>query len=815
MSYARFCRGTLLSLTASTALCWESMALAQTPVEGDPLVPADEAAPVASPVADPPTAADAATTARDSDQLQEIVVTADKRSTSLQDVPIAVTALSSESLNQAKVDTTSQLAQVTPNMVVAGVYENVLRISLRGVASNDFVQNMNPAIATYIDEVYMGLATGQALQFFDLERVEVLRGPQGTLYGKNATGGAISYFSRRPSTSDFEGGISATYGNYDRVEAETFFNVPLSEQAAIRFSGSFKDRDGIVKNTFLGIRQRFAESKAGRLQLLLKPTETITANLKVFASEFDGDVPHRRAIGIINPVTLTLLNEEQLALRTGGVDIHGTPTDLTPHVTRTEIRTFDRSTNTGASAHIVFDLGTVDFTSISAYEENKRSATDDPDGSPVTQLSNSYFNDSKYFSQELRLAGDIGRLDFIVGGHFYREVIDARLDIQLLGCTLFTPPCTILPVRAPGYLQSPFFGPFLRPGVPTPPNAIGKPVGTKINTEYEQINRSLAAFADVKFHVNNDLTLTGGLRYTTERRTIDSSSPNPLMIDLTTPSPLFPGYASFKGKETWDNLSGRAVVDYKFGDSMVYASYSRGFRAGNWNGLGFTLFTISEPVDPETLTSYEAGIKSELFDRRVRLNLTGYYYDYQDMQVTIFVNTQGVTRNAAQARVYGGEVEATALVTEGLTLRLSGGYTNARYEEFFDNRPVPGGDPRGTDLSGNVMPYAPDWTATGGFTFERPINDGVKLEASTDIRYQSKIYFNVYNFEDLTMDGYVLVNGRVGLNFDDKYSVALWARNLFDKDYFSDANSARAPFGTDSVVYGEPRMYGITASAKF
>lgn len=160
MKHAWFCRGTRFALTASTALCWGGLAVAQTPVEGDPVVPANQAAPVPSPAADPPTAADAATTTQPADQLQEIVVTAEKRSTSLQNVPIAVTALSSEALSQAKVDTTSQLAQVTPNLTVAGIYENVLKLTLRGVGSNDFTQNMNPAVATYIDEVYMGLATG-------------------------------------------------------------------------------------------------------------------------------------------------------------------------------------------------------------------------------------------------------------------------------------------------------------------------------------------------------------------------------------------------------------------------------------------------------------------------------------------------------------------------------------------------------------------------------------------------------------------------------------------------------------------------------
>jgi iron complex outermembrane receptor protein len=806
MKHAWFCRGTRFALTASTALCWGGLAVAQTPVEGDPVVPANQAAPVPSPAADPPTAADAATTTQPADQLQEIVVTAEKRSTSLQNVPIAVTALSSEALSQAKVDTTSQLAQVTPNLTVAGIYENVLKLTLRGVGSNDFTQNMNPAVATYIDEVYMGLATGQAQQFFDLERVEVLRGPQGTLYGKNATGGAISYFSKQPSTRDFEGGITATYGNYDRVEAEGFVNVPLSEQAAIRFSGQFKDRDGIYRNTFLGIRQRFAESKAGRLQLLLKPNDALTANFKVFASEFDGDLPHRSMIGLLTPGavpgTFRPLTTAELAAGINGVNIHGTPGRISPYEGENDLYTFDNSTNTGASAHIAYDTGGPTITSITAYERNKRTVRDDPDATAIRQVDNTYSNDSQYISQELRLSGDIGRIDYVIGGHFYREKIEADLNLILFPCTLDPTPCPIITVpgaMALGYPGGTHFG--------GPPPRGGLPIGFTINTHYKQINRSLAAFADVKFHLNDALTLTGGLRYTTERRKIDATSPNPLLANPSLNHPAFPGYASFQGSETWDDLSGRAVIDYKFGNSLAYASYSRGFRAGNWNGLGFTLPVISSPVDPETLTSYEVGLKSEFFNRRARLNLTGFYYDYEDMQQSVFVGTLSLLQNASKARIKGIEIETMALVTPELTLHMSGGYTDAKYKEFLDSRLG--------NLAGNTPPYTPEWNATGGFTFEQPINDAVTFEASMDARYQSKIYFHVANFEHLAQDGYTLVNGRVGLDFDNKYSVALWARNLFDKTFRTDGQATGAPFGMHTLIFGEPRMYGITASAKF
>lgn len=786
-------RSSLVRGVAIGAMLWSGAALAQSETgaqtQADPLVRPDDAAPAPSPVADAPTAADVATETPMG--LEDIVVTAEKRSTSLQDVPIAVTALSASALSQARVDTTSQLQQVTPNLVVSGFYENVLKITLRGVGTNDFAQNLNPAVATYIDEVYMGLATGQALQFFDLDRVEVLRGPQGTLYGKNATGGALSYFSKRPSFDDVSGGVNALYGNYDRTEFDGFINVPLSDTVAVRASGSMKDRDGFFNNTFLGIKQRASESKSGRIQLLAEPTETFTAWFKVFASEFDGDVPHRQPIGVLNP-------NDPTSLLIGGVDILGFVGTSKPHTGETELDTFDDATDFGASAHLTWDLGGPTLTSITAYQRSKSARQDDPDGSRNGLINNSYFNTSHYVSQEIRLSGELGNLDYVIGGHFYRERHDVQLDLKFFECTLLTPPCPFVPVTLPGYPRSPIIG-----GGP----AAGLPIATRTQLEYDQVNRSLAAFADLKYKLSDNLTLTGGLRYTTERRSFRGSSLSTLLANPAFLSPLFPSYSGFTGRKTWDNVSGRAVIDYTIGDTMLYASYSRGFRAGNWNGLGLTLSTVSQPVDPEILTSYEVGLKSEMFDRRVRLNLAAYYYDYQDLQVSIFLNTTPVIRNAAEARIYGGEAELTILLMEGLTLRANGGYTNAKYRNFNDGQ--------GNDLSGNTLVNAPEWTATGGFTYETPMSDTVTFNASTDVRYVTRSYFNPYNFPDLSQGPYALVNARIGFDFSDTYSVAVWGRNLFDKAYNTDGNSQRAPFGQDSIVFGEPRMYGISASAKF
>lgn len=745
--------------------------------------------------------------------LEEVIVAAQRRDERLQDVPIATTVLSAQELQQAGIGDTSRLAQLTPNLTIGGGFEGVSKISLRGVVTNDFLQNLNPAVGTYVDEVYMGLATGQLLQLFDMERVEVLRGPQGTLYGKNTTAGAINYLSARPKLGQHTAALSAGFGNYERRDIEGSLNTPLGERAALRLAFTSRDRDGFVDNWYTGHDARALNVWGARAQLFFEPSDRFDLLLKAYAGERRGDALNRMTIGSLSPTSPGPGSPRLPQLF--GVQITGYQPPRAVNVTESDGPTLDNAKESGATLTLHGDLGFAKLAAISGYGRVTRDALDDVDGSPHAVILNGYGNTSRFISQELRLFQDIGRLSWMAGAHYYDERHDVDNDFKFFEC-LRTNACSLLPVTVPGTPAMlsgyPPFGEF--PVIfPPAPQLAGASVATRVDWGYLQENRSYAGFGEATLRITDRLTTTLGLRYTTERRSIDARS-NVQFMDVPEyagPLLLFPGYASVVGSKTWDNVSGRFVLNYTLADDvLLYASVASGFRSGNWNGGAFGSPTVVQtPVNPETLRSYELGLKSEWLDHRLRANLSAFYSDYKDLQVSVFANSTQIQRNAANAEIVGAEAELTAVPLSGLTARLALGWMpTARYVDFDDGR--------GTDLSGNRMVLAPEVTATAALDFERPVTQHWALSVGGDVRYQSHTEFTVYNFGHLTQDAFATASLRLGLrHLDRDYGVRMVVRNLFDTEYGVDGNSIGAPFGLDTYTWGEPRMWAVTFFANF
>ena len=491
----------------------------------------------------PSTAAPAAGPAATQDGLADIIVTARRREENLQNVPIATTALSAAQLAASGVARSDQLQILTPNLNISGGFETIPKVTVRGIGTNDFVQNLNPAVGTYVDEVYVGLATGQLLQLFDVGRVEVLRGPQGTLYGKNTTGGAVNVFSARPEYGRTSAALSASYGNYDFFATDGHLNLPLGDDVAARVSFASRDREGFFRNRFTGGRNRFQNVWNGRIQLAARPTPGLDLLLKVYAGNTKVDALHRNAVGILNPAVPG-------GYLVGGIDVAGYSAPLEAQSGSQDAPTFDNVKEYGGAFTLKADLGRdVELTSITSYGHVKRGAQDDADGGPFALVRNFYGNISTATSQELRLAGKLGRLNWIMGGHYYRERHNVFDNFNFFECSLNSS-CTIRPNGA-GYA----------PGNVFPGGALaGVPVASNVDLRYNQKNVSYAGFAEAKFDITNKLALTTGLRYTSETRSIVSSSITSLIARPTVASPFFPGYPSFTGERTWDNLSGRVIV---------------------------------------------------------------------------------------------------------------------------------------------------------------------------------------------------------------------------------------------------------------
>jgi iron complex outermembrane receptor protein len=739
-------------------------------------------------------------------QLEEIIVSARKRAEDLQDVPIATTALSAEQLAASGVLSSDQLQTLTPNLYISGGFETIPKVTLRGIGTNDFIQNLNPAVGTYVDEVYTGLATGQLLQLYDVSRVEVLRGPQGTLYGKNTTGGALNVFSAVPVIGETQAAVSASYGNYDYVAADGHANVALGTQSAARLSFAARDRGGYFENSFNGQRDRYQDIWHARLQLLTEPNDALDLRFKIYGGQTHVDALHRIAVGVLDPTVAG-------SYLVGGVDTAGYRAPFTAHTGAHDAPTYDEVEEYGGSVTGNLDLGRITLTSITAYHDIDREAQDDADGGPFALIRNFYFNSSSFVSQELRLAGETERFNWIAGGHYYREEHDVRDDFNFFECTLDNS-CTIRP-NGPGYAPGNTF-----PGGPL----AGVPIASNVDLRYRQHNVSYAAFGEGKFNLGDQLAITGGLRYTEESRDITAASITKLIAAPTVASPFFPGYPFFEGDRTWDNLSGRAIVEYKPTDeALLYVSYSTGFRSGNWNGVAFgRIQSIQTPVNPETLQSYEVGAKTEWLDNRLRANLSAFYSSYEDLQVSIFVNATSILANATSAQIYGAEAELTAVPIAGLTARAALGYLHGEYGDFCDGNTAPV-DPSvpfragcGNDLSGHALVNAPDLTATVNLDYERPISPDWSVLIGGDVRYQSKVFFTAYNLDHLSQDSYELANFRLRFqNTAHEYGVSLWVTNAFDETYAVDGNQIRAPFGMDLVAFGPPRMYGITVAARF
>lgn len=730
-----------------------------------------------------------------------IVVTAQRRAENLQDVPIATTAFSSERLTELGIAQSNQIAFSTPNLYINGSAENAAKITLRGVGSNDFIPTANPGVGTYVDEVYNGVATAQTFQLFDLERVEVLRGPQGTLYGKNSTGGTINYISKKPDFSGFGARLQGSIANYSGFEVEGALNTPLSENLAARASFIMRTRDGYIDNLVREKNGRFLDAWAARLLVAWEPSDNLDILLNVHGGKFDGDSAHRQAFG-------------QLP---GGVDVVGYDAPADPFINENDLDTFDIAESIGGYVRIELETGPASLISITSYEEIDRDIDDDVDDGPVALTHNRFTSLAKVFSQELRITGDSSNFLWTVGGQYYREKHDVQYDLRFFECTLDNS-CALLPGVFPAAVfDGNNFGAAF-----APLGLQGLPLATTVDLDLDQTNESWAAFADATYNISDQFAVSAGLRYTTETRSIsDTSTVTPIAAPNVSGG-LFPGFPLFEDEQTWDNLSGRLVLEYEpNSDLLFYGSVATGFRAGNFNGGSFArIEQLLDPVNPEKITNYELGLKADLLDNKLRINAAVFYSDFTDLQVAIFENSQQFLRNAADATIMGAELEVQAALTTGLTARFAVGYLDTEYQNFIETADDPATPQDETrDLSGNRLVNSPEWTLSGGIEYTTSLSADYAMEIGVDARYQSAVFFTPFNdllTTNLQQGGYALANARISFeNEANNWSVGAYVTNIFDREFATDGNGIGAPFFYDLVAYGAPRRYGVRFSAEF
>lgn len=742
----------LLIGTGAIALLWTGSAAAQTETE-----PQEDAS------------------AR---RLESIVVTAQKRAEDVQDVPIAITALSSSTLEKQRVTDVTSLDNLVPGLRIAAADAAANpKIFIRGAGLNDFNPTSSSGVGLYADGVYIGSPLAQFSTFYDLDRVEVLRGPQGTLYGRNTTGGAINVISKRPTFSP-EGYASIEAGNFGSVELNAAYGGPIvGDKLAFRVAGQYAEDDGFSTNAVTGNKVNNAERYAVRGSLLYTPDDLtdILLTVNTFSNRGGAVQPKSRQLFPVDPSAVGPDGVCAPAFFRSGLctDALGfADTNADPYTITADVEGKDKVDLWSAALTIDREIGDLTLTSITAYQDVERSAHENTDSSPLQMLEAFYNNTQEQFSQELRLASDGERLKWVVGGYYMKDTTtsDSAYDIlRILRPLFITPenPTGVSPENSVIYLGYP----------------------------YTQKTDSYAVFGQADYELAPGLILTAGLRWSADEKSMDYSTLAEGVL------PVF----SYRADKTFSDWSGKIGLKYDLTDTTnIYASYSRGYKSGGFFGGNADSPEQIAPYENETVNAYEIGSKSDLWDNRLRMNLSGFYYDYQDIQAYSTVERNGLTvqvlDNAAGAEMYGAEAEFTVMPIENLDLSLGLAWLHAKYGDY---------NSLGDDYSGNQMPQAPEYSLTSRAAYAIHTKTGVVITPSVDVSYRSKVYFDSTMRERLSDPELWLVGAELSvMSPDGSIEAGLWGRNLTDEAYLTSANPIDS-LGVDLLTYSRPRSAGL------
>jgi iron complex outermembrane recepter protein len=729
----------------------------------------------------------------DTAAIDEIVVTAQHRSENIQNVPISIQAFTEEKLKDLGVKTTADIGQFTPNVSIslptgAG---NQPVITIRGIGLNDFNTNNAGPNGVYLDEVYLSSPSSQTLQMFDLERVEVLKGPQGTLYGRNTSGGAINLVSAKPS-AEFNAKAHIEYSSFDTINTEAAVGGSLSSTLTARVAATWTNSDGYAHNVFKQRSENGSNSFAARGQLRWQPSSDLDTLLSVNFGRVKVRPTAYRHLGALDPTDPSVLCS--LAATEGGqcIDIFGfgTPASF-----------YDVATNSDKKLNVKdysislkneYKLGSVDLVSITAFNRNKKFHPEDADSSPYRMLETEFGVRSSTFSQEFRLSQNVDSYHWVVGAYYLHEVLkqNQRAEVLLDLDTIFSAP--------------------------------GAGDGTAF-LEYSQNRQKIdsgALFGQVEFNVTDSLKLIGGGRFTSERKKFDSLTAIQLQEGGQDNFGSLITIADESRKQTNSALSWRIGANYDLAtDAMVYASAATGFKSGGFNGGFLTPDPAAallqlEPVDPEKVTAYEIGLKSRFFDRKVTFNIAAFYNDYRDMQVYTLISANGllvnVLDNADKAKTKGIDAELSVTPVTGLVLSAQLGLVKGTLTRFQSNR-----DPSLPDYSGNRLPLAPRQSMNLSANWEHPIGPGV-AGLFLNANYRSSVYFDTSNNAYAAQKGYWLGNARLSYAIEDeKWEVAGFVRNIGNTKYYISRFDIRDPFGMVQGITGTPRSYGVELNYRF
>ncbi|MBL4639714.1 MAG: TonB-dependent receptor [Kordiimonadaceae bacterium] len=733
--------------------------------------------------------------------LEEIIVTARKRAEGLQDAPISISAFTDRGIEQRQIQVISDIAPFTPSLT----FENAAPISgnssvaimfIRGVGQVESIPTVDLGVGLYVDGVYFARSVGGVLDLLDVERVEVLRGPQGTLFGRNTIGGAISITTRKPQ-NEISGHARVQYGTDNHILPSASLNVPLSDNVYLNVSASYNSQDGYVEKANgqkTGDQDRFSS----RAHLRMLPSDTVEINLIA-------DMTRERTNGAAyvlsdtNTVGFYALNPDgsdtpfpndqksavfpffHNIVLNGATCAGGPPPVVTPPANAqcygdhfisegldedaSDLFTFSNLDIFGLSLQVDWELGSVDFKSITSYREARAEYNLDQDHSPVDLAAVATASDQWQATQEFQLLGSAldDRLSWIFGAYFFKE---KATSIETI----------VFPVAN---FQS----------------------GGRTN------NDSIASFGQATYDLNDRLSLTAGLRYTRdEKRFAPDQFVVSSLIGIPGGTPLLP---SGEVSRTFDRWTPMVNLRYTVNDDlMTYFTYSEGFKSGGYTQRVFPPLPEVASFDPEVVKTFEGGFKAEFLDGRARLNGALYRTNYNDVQVTVQdVSVAPIILNAAKARIWGGELEMMAVLAPGLIIEAGVGYINA---EFIETAP-------GSQVTTqDKLIKTPKWTTSVGLSYEVPLEGDWSMTPRVDWSYRARTENNSINSPQASQPAYHLLSAGITFeNEDSGWSVLARVKNLTDERFITGAFSDDISLGLTELVLDRGRQWSVTLRRRF
>lgn len=724
-----------------------------------------------------------------------IVVTARRREERLLDVPVAVTAISANTLEKLQATDLSGIQGTVPNVNLVqgrGSTSNA-NIFIRGIGQPDALQTFDPAVGIYVDGVYMSRIQGALFGLFDVERVEVLRGPQGTLYGKNTVGGAVNVVTRKPDTNDFSASGSVTYGSYDQWLVNGYVSAPLvADKLALSVAGVYDKRDGVVIDPLTGRDYNDRNSWAARGILRATPTDTVELILS-------GDYYKQRNAAALGQQTAPLTDFTGLVVQRPAYPYgrewdYRASTSLAPGQGQ-------RVDHWGVSFTGNVELSdALTFTSITGYRKLSPDYYLDFDATELEVADAFVGVRQEQFSQELQLKYDRGPLSGVFGLYYLNEDV-ASHQVSYNDSLLFAAP--------------------------------GVPLTFTRYIDDQQNTKSYAAFGQLTYDFTDQFSATAGLRYSKERKRYRRSTYT-VVAGAATPPFDFPDSlpAPYNGLDhvDFDAWTPTISLSYKpTPDTLLYASASRGFKSGGFNGRVNGPGDVTQVIGgvptivpffaPETVWTYEGGAKGSFLNGRVTLAGTGFYSTYKDFQARVGGGSAGAfpVVNAGELRIWGIEFEAAVRPVREWSIRTSFGYLNADYQEFNDGRRAPA---YSCNPTGNAVvcepPFAPPVSFSIASDYAIPLGDAGSLTLGGDARFVDKHHLAIDNRPGLIEDGYWLVNAFV--QFDaagGRYYLRGGVRNLTQSIYKTDGQEFSSIGNIQTAYYGDPRTWSVTAGFRF